>query len=187
MTNNEKIQRAEQLIAEANVLLNEDKIRRAEQLIAEANTLLSKVKANSNNEEDMIAKYKNNYCKDRKYYLNNQSNVDYINYGDSFEKVERLTQSPYQHYLTKELAEQAKKLKDFNDKLLAFKYCYDLDYKPDWSDDTKKYYVYYDVCDSKYMTDGLSSMHEPLVYFSTREIAQKCADWLNSLKVVEGG
>ena len=120
MTNNEKIQRAEQLIAEANALLNE-------------------VKANSNNEEDVIAKYKNDYCRDRKYYLNSDSNVDYINRGDNFEKVERITKSPYQYYLTEGLAEQAKELKDFNDKLLAFKYCYDLDDKPEWNDDTIKY------------------------------------------------
>ena len=163
MTNNEKIQRAEQLITEANALLNE-------------------VKANSNNEEDVIAKYKNDYCRDRKYYLNSDSNVDYINRGDNFEKVERITKSPYQYYLTEGLAEQAKELKDFNDKLLAFKYCYDLDDKPEWNDDTIKYYVYYDVCNSKYMADGgLSSMWEPLVYFSTKEIAQKCANWLNTL------
>lgn len=160
-----------------------EKIQRAEQLIAEANALLSEVKANSSNEEDVIAEYKNDYCKGRKYYLNNQSNVDFINMGDNFEKVKSLSQSPYQHYLTKELAEQAKKLKDFNDKLLAFKYCYDLDYKPDWCEgnDTTKYYVYFSVRDSQYEVDGLIYICEPLVYFSTREIAQKCADWLNSL------
>lgn len=162
-------------------MTNNEKIQRAERLIAEANALLGEVKANSNNEGDVIAKYKDDYCKGRKYYLTNQSNVDFINMGDSFEEVESLFQSPYQHYLTKELAEQAKKLKDFNDKLLAFKYCYDLGYKPDWSDKTKKYYVYYNVYDNEYITDGLCSMREPLVYFSTKEIAQKCADWLNSL------
>jgi hypothetical protein len=161
MTNNEKIQRATQPIAEANVLLNE-------------------VKANSSNEEDIIANYKNDYNKGRQYYLNSQSEVDFISVGDSFEK-ERLFLSPYQHYLTEELAEQAKKLKDFNDKLLAFKYCYDLDYKPDWSDDTTKYYVYYDVDDNKYATDGVHFMNISSVYFSTKEIAQKCAEWLNSL------
>ena len=163
MTNNEKIQRAEQLIEEANVLLNE-------------------VKANSSNEEDMIAKYKNDYCKGKIYYIKDDINDDSTSWivtpiTYTFENIS----NPYRFYLTEELAEQAKKLKDFNDKLLAFKYCYDLDYKPDWSDNTKKYYVYYSACDSKYMADGLSSIREPLVYFSTKEIAQKCADWLNSL------
>ena len=162
-------------------MTDNEKIQRAEQLIAEANALLSEVKTTNNNEEDVIAKYKNDYCKGRKYYLNNQSNVDFINMGDSFEKIKSRSQSPYQYYLTEELAEQAKKLKDFNDKLLSFKYCYDSDYKPDWSDDTRKYYVYYDVYDNKYITDGMNSMCESLVYFSTKEITQKCCDWLNSL------
>lgn len=162
MTNNEKIQRAEQLIAEANALLNE-------------------VKTNSN-EEDVIAKYKNDYNnKGKQYYLNSYSNVDFIIMCDSFERVEEFTQSPYQRYLTRELAEQAKKLKDFNDKLLAFKYCYDLDYKPDWNNDCPKYYIYYSMVDNEYHGDGVTCMRESLVYFSTKEIAQKCADWLNSL------
>lgn len=161
MTNNEKIQRAEQLIAEANALLNE-------------------VKTNSN-AEDVIVKYKNDYCKDRKYYLNNQSNVDFINMGYSFEKVKSLSLSPYQHYLTKELAKQAKELKDFNDKLLAFKYCYDLDYKPNLHNlNGDKWFIYFDISDGVYKclwdNDKIN-----VVYFSSKEIAQKCADWLNSL------
>lgn len=164
-------------------MTNNEKIQRAEQLIAEANTLLNEVKANSSNEEDVIAKYKNDYCKDRKYYLNNDSNVDFINMGDNFEKVERLTKSPYQHYLTRELAEQAKKLKDFNDKLLAFKYCYDSDYKPNFNDDydNRTYYVFYDSDEEKYDWTWTSVSNYNVVYFSTKEIAQKCADWLNSL------
>lgn len=163
-------------------MTNDEKIQKAEQLIAEANALLNEVNTKGSNEEDVIAKYKNDYCKGRQYYLNSQSEVDFISVGDSFKKVEILSQSPYQHYLTEELAEQAKKLKDFNDKLLAFKYCYDMDYKPDWNEEppTTKYYVYYNVCSGKYETDGLFTVREPLVYFSTKEIAQKCADWLNS-------
>jgi hypothetical protein len=145
-------------------MTNDEKIQRAEQLIAEANALLNEIKVNSSNEKDVIAKYKNDYNKGYKYYLNNQSNVDFIYRGNSFETTKSLSQSPYQYYLTKELAEQAKKLKDFNDKLLAFKYCYDLDYKPDWSDDTIKYYVYYDVDDNKYATDdGLHFMNISIV------------------------
>ena len=164
MTNNEKSQKAEQLIAEANALLNE-------------------VKDNSSNEEDVIAKYKNDYNnKGKQYYLNSYSNVDFIIMCESFERIEELTQSPYQLYLTKELAEQAKKLKDFNDKLLAFKYCYDLDYKPDWGDfDEDKYYVYYSNRAQKYDVDSTSIWDIHNIYFSSEKVAQKCADWLNSL------
>lgn len=164
-------------------MTNNEKIQRAEQLIAEANTLLNEVKGNSGNEEDVIAEYKNDYCKGRKYYLNNQSNVDFIDGGDNFEKVKSLSQSPYQHYLTKELAKQAKELKDFNDKLLAFKYCYDLDYKPVFSGDydNRAYYVYHDSEDDDYKYCYDSVNNKNMVYFSTGEIALKCAEWLNSL------
>lgn len=162
---------------------NNEKIQRAEQLIAEANALLNEVKTNSN-EEDVLAKYKEDYCKGKKYYLNNQSDVDFINMGNSFEQVKSLSYSPYQHYLTRELAMQAKELKDFNDKLLAFKYCYDLDYKPVFSGDcdNRAYFVYYDSEDDKYDYDWDSVCNRNMVYFSSREIAQKCADWLNSFK-----
>ena len=124
MTNNEKIQRAEQLIAEANALLNE-------------------VKTNSN-EEDVIAKYKEDFCKRDKYFIDSYNKIKWFASSgepDTFTK----TSDPYQHYLTKELAEQAKELKDFNDKLLAFKYCYDLDYKPVFSGDydNHAYFIYY--------------------------------------------
>lgn len=162
MTNNEKIQRAEQLIAEANALLNE-------------------VKDNSSNEEDVIAKYKNDYNKGKQYYFALNGNIDYIVAAESnvFEKQ----LNPYSNYLTEELAAQAKKLKDFNDKLLAFKYCYDLDYKPDFSGDydNRAYFVYYDSEDDeyKYCYDNINSRN--IIYFSTKGIAQKCADWLNSL------
>ena len=160
-----------------------EKIQRAEQLIAEANAILNEVKANSSNKEDVIAKYKDDYCKGRKYYLNSSSNVDFINMGDSFEEVKSLSASPYQHYLTEELAEQAKELKDFNDKLLAFKYCYDRDYKPVFSGDygNHAYYVFYDSEDKEYVYDWDHVFNRNVVYFSSEEIAQKCCDWLNSL------
>lgn len=162
MTNNEKIQRAEQLIAEANALLNE-------------------VKVNSNNKEDVIAKYKEDYCKGKKYYINDDSHISWIvtPKGYTFENISE----PYRFYLTEELAEQAKKLKDFNDKLLAFKYCYDRDYKPVFSSDydNRAYYVYYDSEDSNYDYDWDNVCKKSMVYFSSPEVAQKCVDWLNSL------
>lgn len=163
-------------------MTNNEKIRRAERLLAEANALLNEVNAIHNNEEDVIAKYKNDYNKSKQYYLNNYSNVDFIIMCESFERVEELSQSPYQRYLTKELAEQAKKLKDFNDKLLAFKYCHDLDYKPNWSDFYEdKYYVYYSNKTLKYDVGSMTMWDIHKVYFSSREVARKCADWLNSL------
>ena len=131
-----------------------EKIQKAEQLIAAANALLGEVKAAHDSEKDVIAKYKEDYCKGKAYYLNGASGIDYFDArdSDSFEQIERLFESPYQYYLTQELAEYAKELKNFNDKLLAFKYCYDLDYKPVFSDvyDNHAYFVYYDPEYDKY-------------------------------------
>lgn len=159
-----------------------EKIQRAEQLIAEANALLSDVKTVHDSEKDVITKYKENYCKDRKYFLNSLSEIGYIKNGDSFEET-KTAESPYQYYLTKELAEYAKELKDFNDKLLAFKYCYDLDYKPvSGTYGNRAYFVYYGSEDDKYCCDFDVLCNRNTVHFSSEEIAQKCCDWLNSLK-----
>lgn len=159
---------------------NNEKIQRAEQLIAEANALLNEVKTNSN-EEDVLAKYKEDYCKGKQYYINDDSHISWIVTPKwyTFENVSE----PYRFYLTEELAEQAKELKDFNDKLLAFKYCYDLDYKSVFSGDydNRAYFVIYDSTDGEYTCDWDNVCHSNTVYFSSREIAQKCADWLNSL------
>lgn len=161
---------------------NNEKIQKAEQLIAEANALLNEVKASNENEEDVIAKYKDDYCKVKQYYFDLNGNIDYITAGetDAFEKQS----NPYSNYLTKELAEQSKKLKDFNDKLLAFKYCYDLDYKPVFTgeSDGRAYFVVYNLCSGEYTCDWDIAYHRNTVYFSSNEIAQKCCDWLNSFK-----
>lgn len=162
-------------------MTNNEKIQRAEQLIVEANTLLNEVKANNINEEDVIAKYKNDYCKDKQYYFDSFGDIACLvpSKLDAFKNQH----NPYSSYLTKELAEQAKELKDFNDKLLAFKYCYDRDHKPDFSGDYdyRAFYVYYDSEDDKYDFDWDNVCNMNIVYFGSSEVAQKCADWLNSL------
>lgn len=160
-------------------MTNSKKIKKAE-----ATKLLNEVKSTHDNEEDVIAKYKEDYCKGREYYLNSQSKVDFISVGDSFEKVELFSLSPYQHYLTEELAEQAKELKDFNDKLLAFKYCYDKDFVPDWNNgDTEKWSVYFDATNNRYCYTASYNCYYPnVVYFSCEIVAKECCKWLNSLE-----
>jgi hypothetical protein len=84
--------------------------------------------------------------------------------------------------LLKEYAEQAQKIKEFNDKLLAFKWCYDRDYEPVFSGDYNNcaYHIYYDSVDRKYDWDSERVYDRNIIYFSSREIAQKCCDWLNA-------
>lgn len=115
-------------------------------------------------------------------------NVDHNTaYALSFDN-DTISCSPYSYpenthyyYHTKEYAEMAKEMKEFNDKLLAFKWCYDRDYTPDWDDSsTCKYCVAYDNYSGQYVRHSWYGDKYPTVYFSTKEIAQKCCDWLNS-------
>ena len=67
-------------------------------------------------------------------------------------------------------------------KLMKFKFCYDHSYIPDWSNqDTPKWYVYLYTPTGKYDVSWATTWDRPsTVYFSSEEIAQKCADWLNA-------
>lgn len=160
-------------------MTNNEKIKEAERLIAEATKLIAEVK-NSKDDENILADYINAFTvQDRMYYIDGDDDVDY-EFQCSFDATES---APYRYYPTLKLAEQAKAMKDFNDRLLAFKYCYDADYKPDWSDTScEKYYVYYSNRYHKYDVDSVTVCDLHNIYFSTEEIAQKCAVWLNSLK-----
>ena len=89
--------------------------------------------------------------------------------------------NPYHIYLSEEYAKKASKMKKFNDMLLAFKWCHDRDYEPDWSDsDSIKYFVYYDTSNEKYFANCTYGGRN-IVYFSTRIRAEDCAEWLNSI------
>ena len=70
--------------------------------------------------------------------------------------------------------------------LLHFKWLYDRDYEPDWDDENeKKYTVWYCPDEKKFLIDITSrSEYRAAVYFSTVELARKCADWLNRKKSV---
>lgn len=159
-------------------MTNNEKIKEAERLIAEANKLIAEVK-NSNDDENILADYIDAFTvRDRMYYIDSDGDIDFVMYDLPFDATDS---NPYGHYPTKKLAEQAKAMKDFNDKLLAFKYCYDEDYEPDWTNPSQsKYSVYWDASDGAYAVDWGRIMYtKTSVYFSTEEIAQKCADWLN--------
>ena len=163
-------------------MTNSEKIKEAERLIAEANKLIAEVK-NSKDGENILADYIDAFTvRDRMYYIDSNGDIDFVMYDLPFDATDS---NPYGHYPTKELAEQAKAMKDFNDKLLAFKYCYDLDYKPNWDDihstdgSDAKFYVYFDSTDYKYHCRYCHTNNCNTVYFSSEEIAQKCADWLN--------
>ena len=91
--------------------------------------------------------------------------------------------NPYRHYMTKEYANKAAQMKKFNDMLMAFKWCYDRDYEPDWTTDCDKYRVIYnfDTFSKRYCVNTACIYGHNEIHFSSEDIAQKCADWLNNI------
>ena len=167
----------------------DEKIKLLESRIAETNKLLTEIKKEKENEEkknkeSVLTEYWNRINSGKLvYYLDGYNaiiesgfvDMNNVEYNDS-------NTDHYSNYPTKEYAEQAWKIKEFNDKLLAFKWCYDRDYRPDFSGDydNRAYFIYYNSEDRKYDCDFMSVMNCNIIYFSSREIAQKCCDWLNA-------
>lgn len=122
---------------------------------------------------DIVADYRNKY-----------NNMTYAVASDNeiIPCVFGCYKNTYSCYHTVEYAEMAKEMKEFNDKLLAFKWCYDRNYVPNW-DDTSiwKHCVAYNHYDNQYTVHSWFSEKYPTVCFSTKEIAQKCCDWLNGM------
>jgi uncharacterized coiled-coil protein SlyX len=181
MTFEERIKKLEERTEETKILLADLKENLAE-LKEKTKILLSNIEEGQEkkNEESVLAEYWN--C------LNSGEAVHYIDSSNEISEVllfgaydDNNTQG-YSNYPTKEYAEQAQKIKEFNDKLLAFKWCYDRDYKPVFSGDydNRAYYIYYDSEYKEYDYDWDSTCDENIIYFSSKEIAQKCCDWLNA-------
>lgn len=84
-------------------------------------------------------------------------------------------------YPTEEYAKKAYKMTKFNGMLMAFKWCYDKDYEPDWESDIHKYRITYNTAFKRYDYALSFELCCNLIYFSSEEVAQKCADWLNSI------
>ena len=89
--------------------------------------------------------------------------------------------NPYCGYLSEDYVNIVAKLKKFNDMLLAFKWCYDRDYKPSYATEELKYYIYYNNYANAYRYERIYNWMEPIIYFSSEKIADKCCDWLNEI------
>jgi len=83
----------------------------------------------------------------------------------------------------------AKKFKDKTQiiaDLLYFKWLHDRDYEPDFKSSNDKWYVKYDWGNESFEVD-YARFYSDLsnVFFSKKEIAEKCADWLNKTTKIE--
>ena len=140
----EKMNKLSESIAETNKLFAE--ITTELVTLNEITTELVTLKKQENNEDDVVtdilARYKDiRELPDYLYYLDENSKID--SFRGEYKFVED-AEDPYDIYPTKKLAQQAQKMKKFNDLCLAFKYCHDEDYQPDWSNYDYKYRVIYD-------------------------------------------
>lgn len=179
MSRKEDIDKLNSLLAEVNALAEKINKEYSESAIME------------NTEPDVLAHYKSAFQEDNDsnvYFLDSNSEVKYLfNNGFEFPFSESFTSTskyynPYHMYLSEEYAKKAAKMKKFNDMLLAFKWCHDKTYEPDWFDsDSIKYCVYYDTSYETYSADCTYVCDRNTVYFSTRIRAEECADWLNSI------
>lgn len=166
----------------------------AKELLLKADELISKAKellaltvddeSDCDTTDDILAAWKKHISTVDAYGLMDDDEVSSIVNGPYPQYVDDF--NPYGTYPTEKYALMAQKMKIFNDKLLAFKWCYDRDYVPNWRDVSEtKYIVNFDNTDRLYAVDEHTTWSLPAVWFSSEEIAQKCADWLNSLEEKE--
>jgi hypothetical protein len=157
----------------------QDKIEALKQEFLEKLAELEKEAAEEySTSEDILAKYVERFDgNNRSYYLDDNSEVDWTCISYVYLEDAR---NPYQLYPTADLARLAYAHKRYNDMLLAFKYCYDNNYCPDWESVDILYSVGFNHKERKY--EAITLLHDTSssVIFSTKEIAQKCADWLNA-------
>lgn len=113
------------------------------------------------------------------YYYLASYGIDYDEYADAYNYYAAQNHTIFK---TEEFAEIFREKTQFIADLLHFKWLYDRDYEPDWNNkNSDKWYIFYDNCLCGYVVSYANTLMNPeTVYFSSEEIAQKCADWLNS-------
>ena len=81
-------------------------------------------------------------------------------------------------FKTEEYAQMYREKTQFIADLLHFKWLYDRDYEPEKDLQSAKWTIMLDD-DHKFAVTSNWNAQPGDIYFSTKEIAQKCADWLN--------
>jgi hypothetical protein len=150
-------------------------------LVAEVNALAEKIRNDyaEEQEDDVLAEYIE-AVNSGKYLLHWVNSSGDIKCGPGACVLDNY--NPYSNYVNTDIADKAAKMKKFNDMLLAFKWCYDETYEPEWGgSDSQKYFIYYDTVNSIYAVDFFRSFVVNDVYFSTRIRAEECANWLNKV------
>lgn len=127
--------------------------------------------------EDDVPEMIEFYPGETAFYIETDLTIDMLTYGHEFEPENK------KHLLfkTSYFAEMFARKVQLIANMLYFKWLHDRDYIPDWKCGKESYFItlgkygYYPVCSRYEQIAGT-------IYFSTCGIAQKCADWLNSMR-----
>jgi hypothetical protein len=108
--------------------------------------------------------------------------VEYNSICHGFVSGDTETVMAFEDFPTKEYAEKLRKMNRLNGMMLAFKWCYDRDYEPNWADeDSCKYTIIWNVTNNRFDYVWSTITRCNCVYFSSDDIAKKCAEWLNKV------
>lgn len=165
------------IIKEDKTMTNEEALRKEIDETMKQLDILQKKLEEVKNEvpEELIIKDNDEY-----YYVNDAGNVCMARCALLLSDARRVRK--HRAFLSEEYAEVFAEKTQFIADMLHFKWLYDRDYIPDWSNNsTPKWRVCYNGC--VYECDNNYTYRNPsVVYFSSEEIAEKCADWLNKKK-----
>lgn len=115
------------------------------------------------------------------YFVDTDGNVYEHQYHEYFWEIAQKNRA----FRSREMAEMFAEKTQFIADSLMWKELYDRDYVPDWEKKEYRYSVYYNNGEYMYkVASNLSFSYCDFneIYFSTKEIAQGLADWLNSRK-----
>lgn len=176
-------------------MLDMEKLKKAESLMNEATKLMETARElmeeskTSSNKDTLIYEYTKNFGTDCNcWYLDSMGDIIGSSSTYSISDIPKNEFNYFNNFWNTKYAEKSRELIQFNNKLLAFKWCWDRDYEPDWSSSNEpkffvyKSYVHRENVYNTYQWDRTWSLCENVVYFSSKEIVQKCCEWLNSGK-----
>ena len=167
-----------------------EKMDRLSELLREVNKLADEIEAECVKEkpivkDDEIADYLTSVQEDEQllYFINSDGLIeDNVDESGAY-TIDDFDGSKYRYYLSLDFAEQALKLKRFNDILLAFKWCYDKGFEYNCNSNKPVYSIWYDSVCETYLPkrNSYPKIVTGLVYFSSEDIAEKCCLWLNRI------
>lgn len=162
-------------------MTTEEKVKKMNEMLTDVNNLAKEINEEINRKRTDAADMLSIYINDTEsgltqYWVDSDGNV-----RSGTTEYRPDDYNPYCNYNNGTYAEKAARMKKFTDMLLAFKWCYDRDYEPDWSVDDVRHCVSYDSFCGHYDISCCVNWSCSMVYFSSEGIAQKCADWLNQI------